>query len=33
MDAKQDATRTKRIVTAIEWLSEGKKRHWKYEKC
>ncbi len=33
MDAKQDATRTKRIATAIEWLSEGKKRHWKYEKC
>ena len=32
-DAKQDATRTKRIGTAIEWLSEGKKRHWKYENC
>ncbi len=32
-DAKQDATRTKRIATAIDWLSEGKKRHWKYEKC
>lgn len=32
-DAKQDSTRAKRIVTAIEWLSEGKKRHWKYEKC
>jgi len=32
-DAKQDATRQKRITTAIEWLSEGKKRNWKYENC
>ena len=32
-EAKQDATRQKRIATAIEWLSEGKKRHWKYEDC
>jgi uncharacterized protein YdeI (YjbR/CyaY-like superfamily) len=32
-EAKQDATRTKRIATAIEWLSEGKKRHWKYQNC
>jgi uncharacterized protein YdeI (YjbR/CyaY-like superfamily) len=32
-EARQDATRAKRIVTAIEWLAEGKKRHWKYEKC
>jgi hypothetical protein len=32
-DAKQDATRAKRIATAVEWLSEGKKRHWKYEQC
>ena len=32
-EAKQDATRTKRIATAIEWLGEGKKRHWKYENC
>ena len=32
-DAKQDATRAKRIVTAVEWLAEGKKRHWKYENC
>lgn len=30
-EAKQDATRSKRIATAIEWLSEGKRRHWKYE--
>jgi uncharacterized protein YdeI (YjbR/CyaY-like superfamily) len=32
-EAKQDATRHKRIATAIEWLSEGKRRHWKYESC
>ena len=32
-EAKQDSTREKRIATAIEWLSEGKRRHWKYEKC
>jgi uncharacterized protein YdeI (YjbR/CyaY-like superfamily) len=32
-EAKQDATRQKRIGTAIEWLSEGKKRNWKYENC
>ena len=32
-EAKQDSTRAKRIATAIEWLSEGKRRHWKYEKC
>jgi uncharacterized protein YdeI (YjbR/CyaY-like superfamily) len=31
-EAKQDATRQKRIATAIEWLSEGKRRNWKYEK-
>ena len=32
-DAKQDATRIKRIATAVEWLSDGKKRHWKYQDC
>ena len=32
-EAKQDATRTKRIATAIEWLGEGKRRHWKYQNC
>jgi uncharacterized protein YdeI (YjbR/CyaY-like superfamily) len=30
-ESKQDATRQKRIATAIEWLSEGKRRHWKYQ--
>ena len=32
-EAKQDSTRAKRIATAVEWLSEGKKRHWKYQNC
>ena len=32
-EAKQDATREKRIATALEWLSEGKRRHWKYQNC
>jgi uncharacterized protein YdeI (YjbR/CyaY-like superfamily) len=31
--AKADVTRDKRLATAIEWLAEGKTRHWKYEKC
>jgi uncharacterized protein YdeI (YjbR/CyaY-like superfamily) len=32
-EAKQDATRAKRIETAVEWLAEGKRRHWKYQNC
>ena len=32
-EAKRDQTRRKRIGTAIEWLSGGKKRNWQYEKC
>ncbi|WP_344700542.1 YdeI/OmpD-associated family protein [Sphingomonas limnosediminicola] len=32
-EAKQDATRANRIEAAVEWLSEGKRRHWKYQKC
>jgi uncharacterized protein YdeI (YjbR/CyaY-like superfamily) len=31
--AKQDATRARRIATAVEWLAEGKRRNWKYESC
>lgn len=29
-DAKQEATRARRIAQAIEWLAEGKARNWKY---
>jgi uncharacterized protein YdeI (YjbR/CyaY-like superfamily) len=32
-EAKTDATREKRLATTIEWLSEGKRRNWKYENC
>ena len=31
--AKREATREKRLATTLEWLAEGKRRHWKYEKC
>lgn len=33
LEAKTEATRERRVVTTIEWLSEGKSRNWKYEKC
>lgn len=29
---KTDAIRRKRLATALEWLAEGKHRHWRYEK-
>lgn len=32
-EAKQEATRQKRIADAVQWLYEGKRRHWKYESC
>jgi len=31
-EARQEATRAKRLETAIEWISEGKPRNWKYMK-
>jgi uncharacterized protein YdeI (YjbR/CyaY-like superfamily) len=30
-DAKTEATRQKRMNTAVEWLAEGKSRNWKYQ--
>jgi uncharacterized protein YdeI (YjbR/CyaY-like superfamily) len=33
VEAKQPATRTKRIAQAAEWIAEGKRRNWKYEAC
>ncbi len=33
IDAKTEATRQRRLDTAIEWIAEGKSRNWKYEKC
>jgi uncharacterized protein YdeI (YjbR/CyaY-like superfamily) len=32
LDAKQDATRAKRIADAVAWMAEGKIRNWKYVK-
>jgi uncharacterized protein YdeI (YjbR/CyaY-like superfamily) len=32
-EAKTDATRTRRLETAIEWMAEGKPRNWKYMNC
>lgn len=31
-EAKSDATRLKRLETAVGWIAEGKGRNWKYEK-
>jgi uncharacterized protein YdeI (YjbR/CyaY-like superfamily) len=30
--AKQDETRQRRLVQAVEWMAEGKSRNWKYER-
>jgi uncharacterized protein YdeI (YjbR/CyaY-like superfamily) len=30
-DAKRPETRDKRIATALEWIEQGKQRHWKYQ--
>jgi len=30
-EAKSEATREKRIEQALEWIGEGKSRHWKYQ--
>lgn len=32
-EAKTEATRDKRMETALEWIAEGKTRNWKYQKC
>jgi uncharacterized protein YdeI (YjbR/CyaY-like superfamily) len=31
-EAKSDATRRKRLEQAVEWMSEGKTRNWKYQR-
>lgn len=31
-EAKQEATRRKRLTQAVEWIAEGKPRNWKYMK-
>ena len=32
VESKSDATRLKRMEQALEWIGEGKSRHWKYQK-
>lgn len=32
-EAKQEATRERRLAQALTWLAEGKRRNWKYENC
>jgi uncharacterized protein YdeI (YjbR/CyaY-like superfamily) len=31
-DAKTEATRTRRLETAVPWIAEGKGRNWKYQR-
>jgi uncharacterized protein YdeI (YjbR/CyaY-like superfamily) len=31
--AKREETRTRRLEQALEWLAQGKPRHWKYIDC
>jgi uncharacterized protein YdeI (YjbR/CyaY-like superfamily) len=33
VEAKRPETRAKRVAQAVEWMAEGKRRHWKYENC
>ncbi|MDM4767934.1 YdeI/OmpD-associated family protein [Pelomonas sp. SE-A7] len=33
IEAKKEETRLKRLVQAVEWIAEGKRRNWKYENC
>jgi hypothetical protein len=32
LDAKTDATREKRLATAVGWIAQGKPRNWKYQR-
>jgi len=33
VQAKRPETRARRVAQAVEWMAEGKRRNWKYEKC
>lgn len=33
LEAKREATREKRLATALEWIAAGKTRNWKYQNC
>ena len=32
-EAKTQATRTRRLEQAVQWMAEGKPRNWKYMNC
>jgi uncharacterized protein YdeI (YjbR/CyaY-like superfamily) len=32
VEAKRPETREQRIATAVDWIAQGKQRHWKYQK-
>jgi len=32
-EAKREETRASRLAQAVEWIAEGKTRHWKYKNC
>ena len=32
-EAKQEATRERRLATTVEWLALGRQRNWKYQNC
>jgi hypothetical protein len=32
-EARTEATRTRRLETAVEWIAQGKGRNWKYERA
>lgn len=33
VEAKREETRARRLAQTLEWLAEGKRRNWKYERC
>lgn len=33
IEAKRAETRQRRIIQAVEWMTEGKQRNWKYQNC
>ena len=33
VDAKRPETKTQRLQQAVEWMAQGKPRHWKYQKA
>lgn len=33
VEAKRPETRQRRLLQAIEWMAEGRRRNWKYESC